>query len=102
MNDQKNEDQIQIELDEEVAQGKYANLAIIAHSSSEFLVDFICVMPGTPKAKVLSRLILAPEHAKRLLKALNDNIEKYERLYGSIRLVEEQELPAIMKVKGEA
>lgn len=80
-----NENQIQIELNEEVAQGTYSNLAIISHSSSEFVVDFIRVMPGVPKAKVQSRIILTPEHAKRLLSALADNIEKYESLNGPIK-----------------
>lgn len=78
------ENQIQIELTEEVAQGTYANLAIITHSSSEFVLDFIRIVPGVPKAKVKSRVILAPEHAKRLMLALNDNINQYERLHGAI------------------
>jgi hypothetical protein len=84
-----NENQIQIELNEEVAQGIYSNLAIISHSSSEFVVDFIRVMPGVPKAKVQSRIILTPEHAKRLLLALGDNIDKYEALNGTIKTGEE-------------
>ena len=70
-----NENQIQIELSEEIAQGTYSNLAIISHSSSEFVIDFIRVVPGIPKAKVKSRINLTPEHAKRLLWALRDNIE---------------------------
>lgn len=78
------ENQIQIELTEDIAQGTYANLAIITHSSSEFVLDFIRIVPGVPKAKVKSRVILAPEHAKRLMLALNDNINQYERLHGSI------------------
>ncbi len=78
------ENQIQIELTEEVAQGTYANLAIITHSSSEFVLDFIRIVPGVPKAKVKSRVILAPEHAKRLMLALKDNINQYERLNGTI------------------
>ena len=70
MENEKNNNQLQIELKEEVAQGTYANLAIITHSSSEFILDFIRVMPGMPKAGVQSRIVLAPEHAKRLLRAL--------------------------------
>lgn len=77
-------EQINIELTEEVAEGTYVNLAMIAHSNSEFVVDFIRVMPGLPKAKVKSRVILTPEHAKRLLEALKDNIQKYEANFGKI------------------
>ena len=78
-NQENNNGQLQIELKEEVAQGTYANLAIITHSSSEFIMDFIRVMPGMPKAGVQSRIVLAPEHAKRLLRALEENVGKYER-----------------------
>lgn len=77
--------QINIELTEEVAGGTYANLAIITHSNSEFIVDFVRIMPGMPKAKVKSRIILTPQHAKRLLKALNDNVMKFEALHGQIK-----------------
>ena len=84
-NQENNNGQLQIELKEEVAQGTYANLAIITHSSSEFILDFIRVMPGMPKAGVQSRIVLAPEHAKRLLRALEENIGKYERAFGLIR-----------------
>ena len=73
-NQENNNGQLQIELKEEVAQGTYANLAIITHSSSEFIMDFIRVMPGMPKAGVQSRIVLAPEHAKRLLRALEENV----------------------------
>ena len=79
------ENQINIELSEEMAEGVYANLAMIAHSNSEFVIDFIRLMPGVPKAKVKSRLILTPEHAQRLLMALQDNIRKYELNFGEIR-----------------
>lgn len=72
------QNEIQIELSEEMAQGTYANLAIIAHSSSEFIIDFVRLVPGVPKAKVKSRVILSPDNAKRLLHALEDNIAKYE------------------------
>lgn len=81
----KNENQINIELSEEVAEGIYSNLAIITHSNSEFVLDFIRVMPGVPKAKVKSRIVLTPEHAKRLLGALQDNINKFEMVNGVIR-----------------
>ena len=77
-NQENNNGQLQIELKEEVAQGTYANLAIITHSSSEFILDFIRVMPGMPKAGVQSRIVLAPEHAKRLLRALEENIGRSE------------------------
>ncbi len=81
--------QINIELSEETAEGVYANLAMIAHSSSEFVIDFIRLMPGVPKAKVKSRIVITPEHAKRLLKALEDNINKFENSHGDIKSVEE-------------
>ncbi len=74
-----------IELSEEIAQGVYSNLAIITHSTSEFVVDFIRVMPGMPKAKVKSRIVLTPEHAKRLAEALVDNIRKFESIHGPIK-----------------
>ena len=86
MENQNPDNQLQIELKEEVAQGTYANLAIITHSSSEFVLDFVRVLPGLPKAGVQSRVILAPEHAKRLQRALEENIAKYELAFGSIRL----------------
>ncbi len=79
--------QINIELSEEVAQGIYSNLAVITHSSSEFVVDFVRIMPGIPKANVKSRIILTPEHAKRLLMALQDNVAKYEAIHGKIKNV---------------
>jgi len=85
MEDQANKNQINIELSEEVAQGTYSNLAVITHSSSEFIVDFVRIMPGVPKAPVKSRVILTPEHAKRLLRALQDNVAKYESLHGPIK-----------------
>lgn len=87
MSDQKNSGQISIELNEEVAQGTYSNLAVITHSSSEFVIDFIRIMPGIPKAQVKSRIILTPEHAKRLVAALQDNIAKYESVHGTIKEV---------------
>ena len=86
MENQKNNSQLQIELKDDVAQGTYANLAIIAHSSSEFIVDFVRVMPGLPKAGVQSRIILTPEHAKRLLLSLQENITRYESNIGKIEI----------------
>lgn len=83
--------QINIELSEEMAEGIYSNLAIITHSNSEFVVDFVRIMPGVPKAKVKSRIVLTPEHAKRLFMALGDNITKYEEQNGSISI---QDAPA--------
>ena len=94
--------QCDIELDRDVAQGTYSNLSIISHSSSEFIIDFIRIMPGMPKAEVKSRIILTPEHAKRLLRALEDNIAKYERVFGPIRTSDEPSLPPLAGVKGEA
>jgi hypothetical protein len=79
------ENQINIELSEEVAQGVYSNLAIITHSVSEFVVDFVRIMPGIPKAQVKSRIILTPEHAKRLLAAMQDNVAKFEAVHGTIK-----------------
>ncbi len=88
MNQNKNnsENQIEIELSEEIAQGIYSNLAIISHSSSEFVLDFIRVVPGVPKAKVKSRIILTPDHALRLLSALEENIEKFEKMNGPVSI----------------
>jgi len=77
--------QINIELTPETAEGIYSNLAIISHSTSEFVIDFVRVMPGMPKANVKSRIILTPEHAKRLLQALQENVAKYESQFGNIK-----------------
>jgi len=77
--------QINIELPEEIAEGEYSNLAMIAHSNSEFVIDFIRLMPGVPKAKVKSRIVITPEHAKRLLGALADNVKKFEATFGDIK-----------------
>jgi hypothetical protein len=85
--------QLNIELSEEVADGTYSNLAIITHSSAEFVVDFIRMMPGVPKAKVKARILLTPQHAKRLMRALADNIQKYEQMHGAIRESEMPEIP---------
>lgn len=82
----KKQNQINIELPEELADGVYANLAIISHSHSEFVLDFIRMLPNVPKAKVKSRLIVTPEHAKRFLGALADNVKKYEAQHGTIEV----------------
>ncbi len=87
MSDVKNQGQFNIELTEDVAEGVYSNLAVITHSPAEFVIDFIRIMPGVPKSKVKSRIILTPEHAKRLVAALSDNISKYEAVHGPIREV---------------
>jgi hypothetical protein len=81
---------INIEISEETAEGIYANLAIISHSNAEFVVDFIRMMPNVPKAKVKSRIILTPQHAKRLLLALKENVQKYEMQFGKIEDMETQ------------
>ncbi len=77
--------QLSIELPEEVAEGTYSNLAVIAHSNSEFIVDFLRLVPNVPKAKVKSRIILTPQHAKRLMRALVDNVQKFEKQHGPIK-----------------
>ena len=87
------ENQLNIELSEDVAEGIYSNLAIITHSPAEFVIDFIKMMPGVPKAKVKSRIVLTPQHAKRLMKALADNISKYEQMHGKIKDTELNALP---------
>ena len=96
---------LQIEIQPDKAQGEYANLAIITHSSSEFIIDFARMLPGLPKAQVRSRVILAPEHAKRLLGALQENIMRYERQFGPINMPQLQEGRTIAPFKiggGEA
>lgn len=100
MDEQNN--QLNIELSAEVAEGTYSNLAIISHSSSEFVVDFIRIMPGTPKANVKSRIILTPEHAKRLLMALQDNLSKYEMHNGTINVSNNSFTPPMSFSGGEA
>ncbi|MBT4918988.1 MAG: DUF3467 domain-containing protein [Flavobacteriaceae bacterium] len=94
--------QINIELDEKVAQGIYSNLAIINHSQSEFVVDFITIMPGVPKSKVKSRIVLTPQHAKRFLKALNDNVKRFENAHGKIKDFEQPTIPLNFGPTGEA
>jgi hypothetical protein len=85
--------QLNIEISEEVADGIYSNLAIITHSNSEFVLDFVRVMPGVPKAKVRARVLLTPQHAKRLMRALVDNLQKFEQVHGVIRETEMPEIP---------
>jgi uncharacterized protein (DUF1778 family) len=104
MSDQKkpNQAQINIELDEKVADGIYSNLAILNHSVSEFVVDFVNIMPGVPKSKVKSRIILTPQHAKRLLKALNENVVRFEKAHGEIKDYEQPPIPMSFGPTGEA
>lgn len=85
--------QLNIEISEEMAEGTYANLAIVTHSHAEFVVDFVNIMPGTPKSKVKSRIILTPQHAKRIMKILIDNIERFEKINGEIKDLEEIQVP---------
>lgn len=94
--------QINIELDEKVADGIYSNLAIINHSASEFVLDFVTLMPGVPKAKVKSRIILTPQHAKRLLKAINENIHRFESSYGEIKDTDQPQIPLNFGTAGQA
>ena len=86
------EQKIDIALSDEVADGIYSNLAVITHSNSEFILDFVSLMPGMPKGKVKSRIILTPQHAKRLMKALQENIQKFEAYHGNI---EDDSVPAL-------
>lgn len=103
--------QLQIELKDETAKGLYSNLAIINHSQSEFIIDFASVLPGLPKAQVVSRLVITPENAKRLLFALQGNVMQYEAQFGSIQLPEQKPaqpsegktfVPPLSDFKGEA
>ncbi len=87
------EQQLNIELTEEMADGTYANLAIITHSFAEFVIDFVNVMPNVPKAKVKSRIVMTPQHAKRLMKALIDNVKRYEAQNGIIKDQEQANMP---------
>ena len=105
MNEKENKQQgLQLELPQEVAQGEYVNFAIITHSSSDFIIDFARVLPGVPKAQVKSRVILSPELAKRLLGALQENILRYEREFGPIKIPNKQErtIAPFDATKGEA
>lgn len=93
MEEKKDNKQLNIELPEEVAEGTYANLAVIAHSHTEFVLDFIRIVPNVPKAKVKSRVILTPQHAKRMLRALNENIRRYEEQFGTIQEAKAPNIP---------
>lgn len=97
-----NQNQMNIELDENTASGIYSNLAIINHSHSEFIVDFIALMPGVPKAKVKSRIILTPQHAKRFLQALKENINRFEKAHGEIKETEQAQIPISFGPAGQA
>jgi Protein of unknown function (DUF3467) len=94
--------QINIELDEKTAEGIYSNLAIINHSNTEFVLDFIALMPGVPKAKVKSRIILTPQHAKRLLGAIHENIKRFETQHGEIKEGETPQIPISFGPTGQA
>ena len=87
------EGQVNVELSEEIAEGIYSNLAIINHSSSEFVLDFIKIMPGVPKARVKSRIVLTPQHAKRFLRAMQENVARFEAQHGEIKDVEQPQIP---------
>ncbi|MCR5014602.1 MAG: DUF3467 domain-containing protein [Bacteroidales bacterium] len=101
--DDKQKKQINIELTDEVAGGTYSNLAIISHSPTEFILDFVSLMPGIPKARVRSRIVMSPQHAKRLYKALAENLSKYEQQFGTIKEVGAEMMPPFNMVpKAEA
>lgn len=102
MENQQQQQQINIELDEQMAEGIYSNLAIINHSASEFVVDFVCIMPGAPKAKVKSRIVLTPQHAKRLIKALAENVQRFEQAHGEIKDSEQPQIPLNFGPTGQA
>ncbi len=85
--------QMNIEITDEIAEGMYANLAIITHSQAEFVLDFISVMPGMPKNKVKSRIIMTPFHTKRLMRALAENVQRFEQANGEIVDLEQVEMP---------
>ncbi|MBP8066429.1 MAG: DUF3467 domain-containing protein [Flavobacterium sp.] len=97
-----NQGQINIELDEQTAEGIYSNLAIINHSNTEFVLDFVSIMPGMPKAKVKSRIVLTPQHAKRLMRALGENIHRFESAHGEIKEVEQPPIPLNFGPTGQA
>lgn len=102
MSKEAKQNQLNIEIDEKTADGSYANLAIINHSISEFVIDFINVMPGAPKSKVKSRIILTPQHAKRLAKALADNVSRFEANNGEIKDYEQPPIPMNYGPTGQA
>lgn len=91
--DESTENQLNIEISEEMADGIYSNLAIISHSNSEFVLDFLRLVPNVPKAKVKSRIVLTPQHAKRFMKAMIENIKRYEAQFGNIVESDQQGFP---------
>ena len=100
MNEQ--EQNVRLELTDEIGQGQYSNCTVVAHSSSEFIIDFARIVPGIPKVSVKSRIIMAPEQVKRLMLTLQDNIRKYEEDFGPIRIHENEMGMPLSSVKGEA
>ena len=103
-NNKNNQNQFQMGINPEVAEGIYSNLALITHSSSDFILDFACALPGMPQRQIKSRVIMAPEHAKRLLQALQSNIYNYEQTFGKIKMPNEPErtIAPFNTPKGEA
>ncbi len=99
MDDKKKTPSLEIELKESVAEGIYSNMSLLSHSSSEFVLDFISLLPGVHKAQVRSRVIMAPEHAKRLLHILRDNINRYEANFGEIEIKRVDPFPSIEKIR---
>ena len=89
----KNKNKIKIEIDETVGQGEYVNFAVVTHSAAEFVMDFIRILPGLTKSKVKSRIVISPMHAKTFLMALKDNIEKYEKKFGAIKVIKNKQTP---------
>lgn len=102
MNEVKKPQGLEIQLDEQIAQGNYCNLALIAHSTSEFIIDFATMLPGLPKARVKSRVVLTPEHAKRLLLSLQENVGRYENSFGKINIPTKQPMIDPFGHKGNA
>jgi uncharacterized protein (DUF1778 family) len=102
MNENNSENQVNIQLDEATAEGIYSNLAIINHSNTEFVIDFVSIMPGAPQAKVKSRIILTPQHAKRLIKALAENVHRFETSHGEIKDFEQPTIPLNFGPTGQA
>ena len=94
--DKKNK-QLKIEIDENVGQGEYVNFAIVTHSAAEFVMDFIRILPGLTKSKVKSRVVISPMHAKTFLAALKDNVEKYEKKFGEIKVIKNKQIPNFNK-----
>jgi len=85
--EEKNKSQIKIEIDDDISQGQYSNFAIVTHSPAEFIIDFISILPGVKKTKVRSRVVISPMHVKTFMRALDDNIKKYEKKFGDIKVI---------------